>query len=680
MKKRLFLILVTALLAVTSSFAQPRELQIFKGGNLIQSFPVSNIDSIKVGYAFNAPNSVTAKLSNKSIVVSWSAVTGAKSYQLYRSGDNKNFILLANNLTSTNYTDNAPLPGTNYYKVKAYGDGTESAMSTSTGTATLPSSGLESGLYLGVMSFNQGVSSKPISILKGETKSTYDSFIDAMTMKNGTVLCYAMDQSINALQSATLPDDIFNVAIVTFTDGLDQGSLMIDDRFDSDEEFLTAIKKRITEETVAGKSISAYSIGLRGSDVTSPDDIAKFQRTLKQLASIDDNATEVSSMAAVRETFQQIAEQLSSSSYLQTISLKIPGLSNGTRVRFTFDNVASADISEMYIEGTFNLRSRSLTDVVYKGMTSTSGTTINGTADGIFVTFQFDGIQTDNGKLLSSEYIDEWYLTSSSSWQINSEFDKEENSDVVYERKSAVIMLVLDCSSSLGDQFSTMQSNAKSFVGTLCLSAEEGGGANPLYAGEAVDLGLSVKWANMNVGASTPEDYGHYFAWGETKRKATYDWSTYKWCNGSSTTLTKYCNSSSYGTVDNKTTLELSDDAARANWGGNWRMPTIDELSELNTKCTWTWTTQNGVNGYLVTGPNGNSIFLPTAGYRYGGNLYASDSGYYWSSTVNLSKDNIMEFYVECALQLVFDSMYHYLNLGWPASRCQGLSVRPVTE
>lgn len=662
MKKHLFLLLVAALVAVTSAFAQTRELQIYKGGNLIQSFPVSNIDSVKVGYAFNAPNSVSAQVSGKNIVVSWSSVSGVRSYQLYRSGDNKNFVLLAGNLTTTSYTDSSPIKGTNYYKVRALGDGTESSLSESTGTATLPSSGLESGLYLGVMSFNQGVSSKPISILKSETKPVYDAFIDGMTMKNGTVLCYAMDQSINAMQSASLPDDIFNVAIVTFTDGLDQGSLMLDNRFDSDEEYLTTLKQRITRESVAGLPITAYSIGLRGSDVTSAADIAKFKTTLKQLASTDANATEVTSMAAVKEKFQQIAEQLSTSSYLQTITLKIPGLSNGTRVRFTFDNPSSAANSKVYIEGTFNLRSRSLTDVEYHGMTSTSGTTISGTADGIFVTFQFDGIQTANGKLLSSDYIDEWYLTSSNSWQINSEFDKEENSDVVYERKSAVIMLVLDCSSSLGSQFSTMQSNAKSFVKTLCQSSATGNV-------EAVDLGLSVKWANMNVGASKPEDYGDSFAWGETVPKSTYDWSTYKWCNGSENTMTKYCTDSSYGTVDNKTSLELSDDAANANWGGTWRMPTSAEFSELKTKCTWSWTTQNSVRGYLVTGPNGNSIFLPAFFDDTTGSIFL------WTSSLNNVNGAIVYFFIH---SLISDGYIYNEIRGFP--RYVGSRIRPVKE
>ena len=186
---------------------------------------------------------------------------------------------------------------------------------------------------------------------------------------------------------------------------------------------------------------------------------------------------------------------------------------------------------------------------------------------------------------------------------------------------------------------------------------------------EYVDLGLSVKWATCNVGASEPEDYGDYFAWGETTTKSTYDWSTYKYCNGSSSTLTKYNNSSSYGSVDNKTQLELSDDAAAMNWGDNWRMPTDAEMTELRNNCTWTWTTQNGVNGYKVTGTNGNSIFLPAAGYRDDSSLYYAGSyGYYRSSS-------LITGYPYDAYYLYFNSSY----VGWYYYyRYCGQSVRPV--
>jgi hypothetical protein len=197
---------------------------------------------------------------------------------------------------------------------------------------------------------------------------------------------------------------------------------------------------------------------------------------------------------------------------------------------------------------------------------------------------------------------------------------------------------------------------------------------DPTNGHEWVDLGLpnGTKWATCNVGAESPEDYGDYFAWGETEPKDYYDWSTYKWYNGSYDTQTKYCTDSYYGTVDNKTTLDLSDDAAYVNWGSSWRMPTKAEQDELrNTNyTTWAWTTQNGVKGYKVTSKvNGNSIFLPAAGYRYDSDLDGAGSdGYYWSSSL-YTLSSARAFY----LGFDSDDVYCYGN-----GRRDGQSVRPV--
>ena len=192
---------------------------------------------------------------------------------------------------------------------------------------------------------------------------------------------------------------------------------------------------------------------------------------------------------------------------------------------------------------------------------------------------------------------------------------------------------------------------------------------------EYVDLGLpgGTLWATCNVGASKPEEYGNYYAWGETRTKEDYSWSTYKWCNGSHDKITKYCSNSSYGRVDNKRKLELSDDVARKQWGSTWRLPTKAEFEELlnENNCTWTWTTQNGIKGYKVTSKkNGNSIFLPAAGGRDGTSLNNQGiRGYYWSSTPHESNSS-------GAYGLYFYSGFHCTNL---YSRYRGLSVRPVS-
>ena len=174
-----------------------------------------------------------------------------------------------------------------------------------------------------------------------------------------------------------------------------------------------------------------------------------------------------------------------------------------------------------------------------------------------------------------------------------------------------------------------------------------------------VDLGLpsGVKWATCNVGASSPEDYGDYFAWGETSPKAEYTWE----------------NSVTFGDQMSDISGNAQYDAATANWGGSWRMPTNDEMQELVDHCEWEWTEVNGVNGSRVIGPNGSCIFLPAAGYRGGSSLNSGGGfGYYWSSTpLDDGGDGI-------AYYLGFDDGGGFV--GWSGYRNYGLTVRPITE
>ena len=179
-----------------------------------------------------------------------------------------------------------------------------------------------------------------------------------------------------------------------------------------------------------------------------------------------------------------------------------------------------------------------------------------------------------------------------------------------------------------------------------------------------VDLGLpsGLLWARNNVGASTPYADGDYYAWGETQTKSYYSWSTYKW--GS--------NPTKYNSSDGKTTLEASDDVATVKWGKECRMPSRAEFQELYNKCDWTWKSNyNGTSGYLVKGPNGQTIFLPASGYRYGDLSYHGSDGYYWSSSLYTSN-------TDYAYYLNFDS--GFINPCDINYRYNGHSVRPVAE
>ena len=181
-----------------------------------------------------------------------------------------------------------------------------------------------------------------------------------------------------------------------------------------------------------------------------------------------------------------------------------------------------------------------------------------------------------------------------------------------------------------------------------------------------VDLGRSVKWADRNVGASSPGDFGSYFAWGEVSKKRNYTWENLKYWDASSRKFSKY------GPVDGRMELDPSDDAAQAQWGGPWRMPSFEEIQELKEKCIWKWSSQNDRGGYRVTSTvNGASIFLPTPGCRSDNKRFSADSyGYYWSSTLN--PDN-----PEHAMGLFFT----HESIGWLDSTRQiGRSVRPVMQ
>lgn len=190
---------------------------------------------------------------------------------------------------------------------------------------------------------------------------------------------------------------------------------------------------------------------------------------------------------------------------------------------------------------------------------------------------------------------------------------------------------------------------------------------------ECVDLGLpsGTLWATCNIGAEYPYENGDYFAWGETAPKRVYDWGTYKWWNSTDNSLTKYCTNGDYGTVDNKTELDPEDDAAYVNWGPSWRMPTLTQIQELYDYSSGEWMTMDGVEGWLVTGPNGNTMFLPAAGsFEIEWIEDVGTYGNYWTRNLYRSSVNASEL-----------RLFNIDRVGWQINfyyRSRGRSVRAV--
>ena len=324
------------------------------------------------------------------------------------------------------------------------------------------------GLYLGIVGFNSELYTMPLGLLNQDTKTLFQRFVDGLTMQDGTILYHAVNTGLNSLASAKKPANLSNVSVVTFTDGLDQGSYVLGG-YNSGNEYLEAVSSRIRNEQVGGVNISAYSIGVRGSDVSLAN-MTDFRNNLKKLASNDQNVFEVNNMSQASVKFAEIAQQLFSQNIYYNVSLKIPAQNPNTRIRFTFDNVGSASLSQRYIEGVYvrNGDHGQLTEVTYNGLQCQSGSTVTATSQGIFDVFTFRDLLDPLDKPLNTDNVKFWSKPSQMSlWESHSEFTSSGNSHTVSEHKSAMIMLVLDCSSSLGSDFVNMKTAANSFIETL---------------------------------------------------------------------------------------------------------------------------------------------------------------------------------------------------------------------
>ena len=215
--------------------------------------------------------------------------------------------------------------------------------------------------------------------------------------------------------------------------------------------------------------------------------------------------------------------------------------------------------------------------------------------------------------------------------------------------------------------------NIFAFITIMVLAIASCKSEDPYNGHEYVDLGLSVKWATCNVGAQSPEDYGEFYAWGETRAKTIYTVKGYRFRAGGESyhdmKLSKYDPDE---ILDNlkKTVLDMADDVANVKWGGNWRMPTKEEIEELNWNCDWVWTTQNGVKGVKITskveGYTDRSIFIPAAGYRIDSrHLFAGVSGDYWSSTNSMLKTSACHLYFDSCGSSLDNIIVDYISELW---------------
>ena len=360
--------------------------------------------------------------------------------------------------------------------------------------AAQPATG--TGLYLGIIGFNDRITVLDIGLLNAGNMDRALRFIDGLQKGPATGLYYAVDKGIDMLSAARLPNDLANVAIVTFTDGLDNASIDLNTRYNSRNEYRDFLANRINQTSYRPRGgnevpLQAHVVGILGGDVA---DRVAFTSGLNALASLNTNPPperfvyfdemNPRNFSSVYTAFGKIASQLYSESARQDIRLRITGgYDDGTRIRFTFDNVTDASRSNLYIDGIYRRRgtNRSLENIAVRGLTHNSGEIVNGTiSQNIFVNFTFLDTKiagTNNTLNLARTQqnplgVQQWeYIESLGTWQRNSEFGREEDAEPIINRTSAIIMLVLDCTDSLdadgANMFNQMKDAAKDFIRTL---------------------------------------------------------------------------------------------------------------------------------------------------------------------------------------------------------------------
>lgn len=542
------------------------------------------------------------------------------------------------------------------------------------------------GIYLGIIGFNDQLYIKDISKLNQSTVSGFTGFINGLTPGNGTGLYYADYMALQKMQSCSKPPKLKNVALVTFTDGLDNVSLANDalnpENYNSTAEYREALHNKIVNDQVHGFNISAYTIGLKGNDVT---DNAMFMETLKKLASSDNNVFQVANMDEAMQRFREIAENLYSVSTSVNLGVNVPGgYDDGQVLRFTFDNASAATSSSRYIEATYRRSNgRTLESISYHGLAQGATSISSSSSQGTYYQFLFEDLKYTDGTSISQGDINNimlWKRTSTGGWDRESEFDPASSSNITEDKSSALIMLVLDCTNSLGNDFSNMQQSARNFVYTL---ANSNGGDNPT-PGNTVPTGainglysvsntqkvyfskgnlcfLTYSYGGYNfhsnqqdyLGNNTGSGWIDLFGWGTGNNPTAssgdyshfYDWGDYSITNGGeSAYLWRTLSVSEWAYLLEERGTSSGKRFAIATVNGvkgmillpdDWSTSYYSLSNTNNWNAGYTSNTISSSNWENLLESHG-AIFLPVTGY-YVNNEYTSgnDEGYYWTSSLN---------------------------------------------
>ena len=539
------------------------------------------------------------------------------------------------------------------------------------------------GIYLGIIGFNKDQYIKQIGFLNKTTVDAYTSFIDSLNKDDFTGLYFADYTALKMMRDYDKPPELNNVALVTFTDGLDNistvGSNDPENYSNGDPDvYRDTLHDKIVNEKIHDTGVAAYTIGLKGNDVNDTDE---FKTTLEKLASEpkDKYVFYTENMEDVMNSFDIIAKSLNSFSKSVSLNVSVPGgYKDGQKLRFTFDINCDSDSnscngqatdSHLYIEGTFRKsedNGRNLEEISYHGFTEGSAT-ISGTLEEVTYRFVFEDIKyaDNNDPLLNKDYqkINLWKISSNGIWDHETEFKRDNYSKLDEKKNSALIMLVLDCTTSLGNEFEKMKEAGKDFVKTLANSDSESNSR----VSECTGLPAHAQW---NKTDKIQQTWDEETGWQPTtdgsfnKTQSTtecffkcedgYGWSGhecvegFKECDGNSESLPCVDSATGYfwsKPSDNK--MEWSD--AKKHCKNDWKLPTIDQLRTVIINCENTKTngtcrvTDSCTKNDCYAEADCSCTQNETQGY-YSKLGFSADC---WSATYNASaSDNSWNWYV----------------------------------
>lgn len=347
---------------------------------------------------------------------------------------------------------------------------------------TLPDECFESayedfdGILMGITSFSDNVSLMPMTSLDNSTANDFKSFVNNMQTGGATLLYYGVDTALDQLSCTTWVPNLNHIVHITFTDGLDQGSLAIKPEMRDSKNYANHLSTRIKNMAINSNFLQAYAIGLKSESL----DEDEFTANLRALASGQNNAYTASDIDGVQDEMERIVNELCRQIVQTRVTFNVPFMSHGKYYRFTFDGVTSNNVedSQMWAEGRFDIDDMTLKDVTYHGFTCTSSDVIELEQNGVYLSIPFEDCRDMEGNNLniSLKDIRQWEYKDAGRWDPNIESDNKPANKVEKVKSSAAILLTLDCSSSLGDKFSTLKATTLDLINRL-LDAKKHPGA-----------------------------------------------------------------------------------------------------------------------------------------------------------------------------------------------------------